>query len=292
MLLTVGAGGITANDGAVITQPFDFVANQTWQRSGTGNGALEIAGSTSDGGVDRDLVLASNLGVANLGIVLRSGAGHYGTTTLKDGFFRMRHSSLGGSTVILDAATGAQRIQFGNEAGTGGESGTFGNPVQLTADREGAFHIWTNFTTTLSQPVTGGNAASVFRKTDGGALVLAADNTYPGATIIDAGTLQLGEGGTTGSLDVSASLTINGSGVLSIRRSGSTNLSAIVPGAAGANYAPFTANDGRINFSGPTQTDTLVIDQDLGTANTFGQLRVSSGTMTLPSGTDLQLRSL
>ncbi len=217
---------------------------------------------------------------------------HDGTTAIGDGWVQARHDAFGLSAITLNGTIGAaQRLQFVNAAGTG-VSGTLGNPVALGSGKEGNFHIWGGFTTTLTQPVTGGDALSVLRKNDVGTLALEADGTYTGLTVVDAGTRRLGTGGTTGAIDASASLTINGTGILSIQRSGATNLSTVFPGNAGDIIAPFTANDAMINFSGPTQSDTLTIDQDIGTANTFGQLRVSSGTMTLGSGADLQLRSL
>ena len=43
-----------------------------------------------------------------------------------------------------------------------------------------------------------------------GALILIATNTYAGSTTISGGTLQLGAGGTSGSLSPSSTVTING----------------------------------------------------------------------------------
>jgi fibronectin-binding autotransporter adhesin len=292
MKFTIGTGGITANDGITIAQKLFMGGNQSWTRSATGNGALIITGEVDDDLVLRNLGISSALGSGTVGIVLRGAVFHDGTTSIDDGWVQARHDAFGTSQITLNGTIGgAQRLQFINAAGTG-VGGTLDNPVALGSGKEGNFHIWGGFTTTLSQPITGGDALSVLRKTDGGTLALAADSTYTGLTIVDAGTLRLGTGGTTGAIDSSASLTINGTGILSIQRSGATNLSALLPGNAGDNFAPFTANDGQINFSGPTQSDTLTINQDIGTANTFGQLRVSSGTMILASGADLQLRSL
>ncbi len=292
MKFTVGADGITAADGITISQDIYLGANQSWNRTAGGNGALTVTGVMDDDYVIRNLSLSSALGATTVGIIHRGAGLHDGTTVFNDGYFQIRHDSFGASAVTLNGTVGgAQRIQFVNAAGTG-VSGTWSNPISVNAGKEGNLYIWGGFTTTVTEPVTGGDATSVIRKTDTGTLVFEADNTYTAATIVDAGTLQLGFGGSTGAIGSSASLTINGTGILGIRREGNTNLSSLLPGAAGDNYGPFTANDARINFSGPIQSDTLTIDQDIGTANTFGQLRVTSGTMTLPSGTDLQIRTL
>jgi fibronectin-binding autotransporter adhesin len=292
MNFTIGTGGITANDGITISQKFFLGGDQSWTRSATGNGALTITGEVDDNLVLRNLDISSALGSGTVGVILRGAAFHDGTTSIGNGWIQARHDAFGLSSITLNGTIGgAHRLQFVNAAGTG-VTGTLSNPVALGAGKEGNFYIWGGFTTTLTEPVTGGDALSVLRKTDGGALVLEKDSTYTGATIVDAGTLRLGTGGTTGSIDSSASLTINGSGILSIQRSGATNLSAILPANAAESFSPFSANDGQINFNGPSQSDTLTIDQDIGTAPTFGQLRVTSGTMTLPSGTDLQIRTL
>src|SRR5262249_34190752 len=50
-----------------------------------------------------------------------------------------------------------------------------------------------------------------------GTLILANDNTFAGATTINGGTLQLGNGGTTGS--VASDIVINGSSNLAVNRS-------------------------------------------------------------------------
>ena len=292
MVFTVGTGGITANDGITITQPFFMGGNQAWTRSATGNGALTITGSVDDNFIPRALSLSSALGSSTVGIVLRGALFHDGTTAIGDGYFQVRHDSFGQSAITLNGTIGgAQRIQFINAAGTG-SSGTLANPISLGNGKEGNIYIWGGFTTTVQQPITGGDASSVLRKTDAGTLLLENDNTYTGATIVDTGTLQLGSGGVTGAIGSSASLAINGSAVVDIRRSGTTSLSDLFPGAAGALSATFGGNDARLNFTGAVQSDTLTIDQDLGTDSANGQLRVSAGTMTLASGTDLALRSL
>lgn len=292
MKFTIGTGGISANDGITISQKVFLGGNQSWTRSATGNGALVITGDVDDDLFLRDLTLSSALGSTTVGLVLRGAAFHDGTTAIGDGWIQARHDAFGASQITFNGTIGGgQRVQFVNAAGTG-VSGTLANPVALGAGKEANFHIWGGFTTTLTEPVTGGDGLSVLRKTDGGTLVLEEDSTYNGPTFVDAGTLRLGTGGTTGSISSSASLTINGTGILNIQRSGATSLSIALPGNSGDLITPFTTNDGQINFSGPSQSDTLTIDQDIGTTPTSGQLRVSSGSMDLVSGTDLRLRSI
>ncbi|MCU0749549.1 MAG: autotransporter-associated beta strand repeat-containing protein, partial [Akkermansiaceae bacterium] len=280
MKFTVNSG-ITAEDGITINQPIFWGGDQTLLRTSSGAGALVITGSLDDDFIPRNLSLSSALGNATLGIVLRGQGGHDGTTTLNDGYFQARHDSFGTSEITLNGTIGAaQRIQFVNAAGSG-VSGTLDNAVKLVTGKEGNFHIWGGFTTTVSSPITGGDATSVLRKNDSGTLLLAAANTYIGATIIDNGTLQLGDAG---SILSTSGVTIAGTGILTIGGSGNVSTTAKIP-----SNIVFSAAASRLNTQGTTQSDTVTIDQDLGTATTLGQLRVTNGTTTLASGADLIL---
>ena len=83
----------------------------------------------------------------------------------------------------------------------------------------GAAQTWT--VTDASQIL---NASSVISggfaltKAGLGTLVLTNSNTYTGATTINAGTLQLGDGGTTGAISKDSSVVISGTGTLAINR--------------------------------------------------------------------------
>ena len=51
---------------------------------------------------------------------------------------------------------------------------------------------------TISAPIVDGSSPAAITKTDLGTLILTGTNTYTGGTTIAAGTLQIGNGGTTG----------------------------------------------------------------------------------------------
>ncbi len=83
------------------------------------------------------------------------------------------------------------------------------------------------FQTTISQAVTGPGALTVADSTAStGVVILAAANTYTGGTTIASGTLQLGSGGTTGS--IVGNVTDNG--VLAFDRSDVSTFSGVVSG--------------------------------------------------------------
>ena len=65
----------------------------------------------------------------------------------------------------------------------------------------------------------------------GGTVVLAADNGYSGTTMINSGVLQVGAGGTAGTLGSAASVTVASGGTLAFARSDTTTNSTVVTGA-------------------------------------------------------------
>ncbi|MCX8667006.1 autotransporter-associated beta strand repeat-containing protein, partial [Acetobacteraceae bacterium B3987] len=135
-------------------------------------------------------------------------------------------------------------------------------------------------------------------KTDLGTLILTSDNNFAKPTQVEAGTLQLGNGGTTGSLgqqdivnngilavdhsnDVTLSQAISGSGSVVQKGSGTTTLS-------GANsYAGDTdVQNGRLNLTGSlagnlNNVATTVIDggKVAGTTTNKGTLTAQQGTL-------------
>ena len=98
------------------------------------------------------------------------------------------NSSVGTGRVTLDGGTflaGANNL-------------TFVNPFAINTSG-GAIDTGAN-TLTVSGAITDGNGPGALTKTGTGTLVLTNSNTYTGGTTISAGTLQLGDGGTVGSI--------------------------------------------------------------------------------------------
>src|SRR5690606_16541892 len=134
-------------------------------------------------------------------------------------------------------------------------------------------------------------------KRGAGTLVFAADNAYAGDTTIEAGTLQLGNGGTSGNLsslsvvndgelafnrsnDFTVQANISGSGALRQFGSGITTLSGTNTYAGGTQISAGTLRGTAASFgSGVIQNmAALQIAQD--TAGTLGNVISGSGTLT------------
>jgi fibronectin-binding autotransporter adhesin len=201
-LFTVGPGGGTIdNEGAAA-----LVFNNTGSLGMSGNGPRTLT-LTGPGTGD---TLACNLTNHPAGTSLtKSGSGLWiltGTNTYA-----------GGTTLL----------QGGLQIGTGGSSGAIGNGEVSTAI---GTTIDFNRTGTLLVPGAINGSAPV--TLDGsGTVILANNNGYSGGTTINAGTLQVGNGGGTGSLFVNGAIVNNSLLVFNTAGSFSYQAAGIISGS-------------------------------------------------------------
>ncbi|WP_081626028.1 autotransporter domain-containing protein [Pannonibacter phragmitetus] len=113
-----------------------------------------------------------------------------------------------GGTVTVDGAKSFDTLQFS----TNGYVLT-GDDLQIGVTT-GTLTVDSGISTTISSVITDGSG-SALQKAGAGTLVLTAANTHTGGTVITAGTLQLGDGGTTGWIDGG----VTNSGALAFNRS-------------------------------------------------------------------------
>ncbi|MEI7782879.1 MAG: autotransporter-associated beta strand repeat-containing protein, partial [Betaproteobacteria bacterium] len=116
---------------------------------------------------------------------------------------------------------------------------------------------------TITGSISDGSAAASLTKSGAGTLSLSGTNTFTGGTTIAAGTLQVGSGGTTGSLPGS----VSNSGALVINRSNALTLSGDISGTGSVTQA----GTGTVTLSG---TNTY----SGGTTVSAGTLQVGAGS--------------
>jgi fibronectin-binding autotransporter adhesin len=185
--LQVGNGGATGNlgsgpvnDGACLV--FNLAGASGFSGAISGSGSLTKTGS---------------------GIFVLGGSnGFSGLTTISQGALQLANSAaLSNTTVAINAGNTVAPVQFSPGIGTFVVGGLCGGSLLQLADTSGG-------TITL---VVGGNGASTtfggaisgngaLTKTGGGTLVLSGSGSYSGGTLISGGVLQIGNGGTTGSV--------------------------------------------------------------------------------------------
>ena len=205
--------------------------------------------------------------ISGTGAVRQTGSG---TTTLTG------NNTYAGTTTIT-----AGTLQIGS----GGTSGTLGtNTVSVSAGAVLAIDRSDDYT--IGRVVSG---AGALRQDGAGTTILTAANTYTGATTIDAGTLQIGNGGTTGAL--SATTVITNNGTLSIDRSNALSMTHVIGGTgvlrqAGSGTTTLT---GASTFSGGVELDGGVLIasnlQNGGVASNIGASGNAAANLRFDGGT-------
>ncbi|MGJ8650883.1 MAG: autotransporter-associated beta strand repeat-containing protein [Opitutaceae bacterium] len=261
-------GNVSFNDGTTF---------QGFQGTGVDNAGFVIGGNVSS--TTRLTLKDTNLTLASTGTV---GPTFGGRITLGD------VGGSGSAVYVADGADFTLRIQDSqntaisndamtfivgmNTAGTGTFSSS--DSVNLLANGSSVANDWeflavtgatANFTGKIISNNANANAADVtVTKTGDGTVVFAQDNTYIGDTIISAGTLQIGNGGSAGSLSADSTITNNGTLIFN-------TTSSLVQGTD-FSTAPITGT-GSLSIVGG--------DMTLNAANTYaGGTSIDGGTLT------------
>ena len=207
-----------------------------------GNGTVTNTGAAAailtTGGDDTDTLFSG---------IIQDGAGATGLTKAGTGTFTLSKNNTYTGGTTINAGT----LQLGN----GGNSGiVLGDIID-----NGVLAFNRNNNLTFGDIVSGSGALT---KVGTNTLTLTGDNTYTGSTTISAGTLQLGNGGTSGSIVGD----VIDNGVFAINRSDTVTLGGVISGT------------GTLTKSG---AGTLILTGE----NTFGGgTTINAGTLQIGNG--------
>ncbi|WP_416548305.1 YDG domain-containing protein [Limnohabitans sp. DCL3] len=291
------------------------VSNSTDYSSRFATGLQQLYSLDTNG---QSVTLASALTGTGTSTLTKTGSGtltlsgantHTGATTVSAGTLAVTHAAALGTTaagtaVSAGAVLDVQNVALGDEVLT--LNGSTLQTSSGTSSLSGAITLGSSSTVdvggtqlTLSGVISG--ASRALTKTGSGMLILSGGNTYSGSTTISAGILQVGDGGTTGSLTGGVvnnatlalkrsdsptwSNTITGTGTTSVlagswSMGGSSRLSATgvlnVAGGATLNLATFSNSVAGLTGSGTVTGSTGTLNF----SSTGSTRSVFSGTFT------------
>ncbi|WP_461783360.1 autotransporter-associated beta strand repeat-containing protein [Prosthecobacter sp.] len=264
----------------------------------TGNLGAAVTGVEQNSATSFLTLSGANSSYTN-GVTLTAGRLTLGSTTAL-GATASTLTIAGGTT--LDSSV-ASLVNANNNAVTangdfsflGTQSLNLGTGAFSLGSTAGARQITVTANTLTLGGVISDGVATGLTKAGAGTLVLGADNLYSGATIISAGTLQLGTGGTTGT--IGTTLGIANSGTLAINRSNTVTQSTALGTISGTGAVSHlgsgtTVLDGMNTYTGNTSVTgggTLNLAGSLtgnGTATAGSQLNIgNTGTGIFNLGT-------
>ncbi|HUO02133.1 MAG TPA: autotransporter-associated beta strand repeat-containing protein [Rhizomicrobium sp.] len=251
-------GTLQLDTSSTVASNFD-VENYSTNTIDADGHAATLSGALTGNG---PMTFTDSVGGGNI-ILTNSGNTYSGATTINSGAL----VSLSGSGVIATSSSVTAN-------GTLDISGTTSGASIISLAGTGAVNLGAqNLTITDG---AGGTFSGTISGTGGlvltaGTEILSGANTYTGITTINGGTLEIGAGGTTGS--IAGNVNVATSGILEFDQSGTVSFGGVVAGAGGLTQAG---------------TGTLVLTG----VNTYtGATNVSAGTLQLAPGASIAASS-
>ena len=180
--------------------------------------------------------------------------------------------------------SGGQTLSFNSILKSGGSAATISSGTGITTASGSEMVIRTDVAAdslTISTPILI-NGTNSLTKSGAGTLILSAANTYGGATGINAGILQIGSGGTAGSLGAGS---VSNSGSLVFNRSDDVTVPNVISGigALTKNGAGTLKLAGANSYTGTNTLSAGTLAALGSTAIGTGAVFVSGGNLTLQS---------
>jgi fibronectin-binding autotransporter adhesin len=303
-LMTIFAGGFTVTGGQMTLQSGTLTVgavNGIFNTPVTGANALTISAKITGSGVSisksgaGDLILTNDSNDFTGKVYGQNGSGVYFSSIADAGV-----ASAVGAGSLVQTGLNNTMVYTGTGASTnrtfevtGGGSDTLRNNGTGALIWTGSFSNTKSGASTLTLSGTNTGGSNEFRgnlvdgsfamgltKADSNTWILAGANTYTGATTVSAGTLQIGNGGTTGLLSGSSSISVSSGATLAFSRSNTitqgTDFNSVISGAGNLTKL----SSGTLVLSGSnTYTGTTSINAgtlQIGASGTTGSLSASS----------------
>ena len=285
----VGGNGalLTSTGSASYSGEITLTAASTIATLSTGTENMYLYGGVvTDSGKDvtfniadsADAITILNTGISGAGNVIKEGAGsllywtpssYTGSTAINAGTLELGDANVIPDGTAVTIASGAALSLNGYNDTIGSLSGA-GTVKNNNADRTAVLIVGDADSTIFSGSIIDGSTKSLgLTKQGAGTLTLSGANTYTGTTTISAGTLQIGNNNTTGSLSPSSAIVNNAT--LSFDRTNTIT--------QGTDFAPVISGTGAVRQEG---SGTLVLN---GANNYSGGTTLLAGTTKIGNAT-------
>ena len=286
--LSLSSGTLTINTASVSTISGTLLGSGSLTKLGSGTLTISNnnSGYSGETRLEAGVLEIGNNGALGTGTVTFRDAGTIRSTDATDRTLSLAIGTFtgGSGTVYTFGSVGTGNLTFSGTASTALGSVTRNLTIL-------------NNSTTFGQSFTGTGAIT---KSGTGTLILLGNNTYTGATTINAGTLQIGNGGTSGNLSTSSAITVNGT--LTFNRSGDvvqgTNFSTAAITGTGSliqnGSGNLTLNMANTYAGGTTLNSGTLNINNSGSGGTSsaigtGRLTINGGTLNNTSGSTITL---
>ena len=264
----IAGGGLTIGGASNTAATVQYTGDSTdMMGAGTviinGRGSLDFNGKTDS--IGNVAIVSTGATTSNpTPIINTAGGGNLTIGTLSitpvEGFTSIVNSStgtltLGGDITFTAVTTG--RAQISGNLDLGSATRTFAVGLGTGA----------SYDVLVDGSISSTAGAFGITKDGAGRMILSGANTFSGATLISAGTLQIGNGGATGTLSSASSITNNG--ILAFNRTGTVT--------QGTDFAAGIGGAGALTTNG---TGTVILS---GTNNYSGATTISNGELRVTS---------
>jgi autotransporter-associated beta strand protein len=256
---------LNLNGGTILGSATGLLVSSADSLTGTvynGGASFNISSGVAST-VAASLVAATGNGVYVPGGVLPVASGSGGAGYIGAPFVTVSGGGGTGATAIANVSNGTITGVILTNPGQGY---TPGSTISFSFTGGGATTVAPTYSYTFgatSDPNLTANGTGGLSKAGPGTLLLTGNNTYTGVTNITAGTLEIGSGGTTGSISPLSTISIASGATLAFNQSGTVTVSNSINGAGGlSQYGSGTLKlSGTFGYTGPTNASvgTLVL---------------------------------
>ncbi len=263
--LTFGGSGDTTVSGTIAPSSTTLSVAKSGSGTLTLNGSNTYTGNTT---INGGTVVAGN----------NSAFGTSGTVTLNASNTTVALAN--GVTINRGLVVDNTGINKTLALQVGASSATYSGNIAINETVHGDFKIdvGTNGVLLASGNIDGTGGAGL-TKTGAGTLALAGSNAYSGATTVSAGTLQLGNGGTGGSLSTSSTISVASGAAFSVNQSDTVIQGVDFSGSAITGQGGFTQAGTGVTRLEANNTYTGATNVNAGTLRINGNQTLATGAV-------------